>query len=31
MIEGEVENIDVKSDIPKVKILKKDLLVKEYI
>mgnify|MGYP001160088016 FL=1 len=32
VIKGEVENIDVKSDIPKViKILKKDLLVKEYI
>ena len=32
VIDGEVENIDVKSDIPKViKILKKDSLVKEYI
>ena len=32
VINGEVENIDVRSDISKViKILKKDLLVKEYI
>lgn len=32
IIDGQVENIDVKSDIPKViKILKKDLLVKKYI
>ena len=31
-INGEVENIDVKSDIPKViKILKKDLLIKQYL
>jgi 3-deoxy-manno-octulosonate cytidylyltransferase (CMP-KDO synthetase) len=31
-IDGEVENIDVKSDIPKViKILKKDQLIKQYL
>ena len=31
IIKGEVENIDVKSDIPKViKLLKNDLLVKKY-
>ena len=31
IIKGEVENIDVKADIPKViKLLKKDNLIKKY-